>query len=279
VHSFTGDGMLNQLLFFMVVFIWLPFHMLILHRRMQIAFAVFSLILVTIGSLVNYDTILFSTGSLNIGWRGILFILSFVGCYGFLYVSHNKYFPKNPKKQPDYVWSREFWMFTGALLFLLSSVHIIVSTSMPVLNDILGTNFAPVADKDRNEYYADYQVPFAIAIGLLMAMGLYMRYRGNSFKQVASEIIIPVLMALVITIFTAIGYNFGLRDLPLTTLLFVSCALVCANLWYWIKYYRYRITEIGAPLAHVGFGGLLIRVQTEVGDYAGLVRSSFRDPV
>lgn len=260
VHSFTGDGMLNQLLIFMVVFIWLPFHMLIVNRRLQIAFGAYTLLLIIIGSVVDYNHIIFSAGSLNIGWRGILFILAFIGCYAFLYISQDKHFPKNPEKKPDPIWSREFWMFTGALLFLLSSVHIIVSTSMPVLNDILGTNFAPVADKDRNEYYADYQVPFAIAIGLLMTAGLYMRYRGSTLKQFVGDMIVPMLMATAITVFAAIEYNFGFADLPLTTLLFVSCAVVTANLWYWIKHYRYRITEIGAPLAHVGFGVMVLGI-------------------
>lgn len=258
VHSFTGDGMLNQLLFFLLVFIWLPFHFLIIHKRTQYIFLAYAALLFAVGSVVDYNTVIYSSGDLNIGWRGILFVAAFLGCYVFLYLGYSKSFPREKNKEADPVWSREFWMFVGALLLLLSSVHIIVSTSMPVLNDILGTNFAPVADEERNRYYAEYQVPFAIAITLLMSAGMYMRYKGMSFKQLAMRLGIPFAIAAALTFFTVKIYAFTNEDIPLIALMFTSLAVITANLEYWFRFMKGRLSGSGAALAHVGFGLMMV---------------------
>src|SRR5450432_4079646 len=39
-------------------------------------------------------------------------------------------------------WSREFWMFIGSLVIFLSAIFIMVSTSLPVLNDLFKTKWS-----------------------------------------------------------------------------------------------------------------------------------------
>jgi cytochrome c-type biogenesis protein CcmF len=258
VHSFTGDGMLNQLLVFMACFIWLPFHLLIGHRKVQLAFGAFAAIIFLLGIVVDYDAVLIQSGGMNLGWRGILFVLAFAGSYGFLYLGYSRWFPKEKTKDQEPIWSREFWMFVGGLLLLLSAAHIIVSTSMPVLNDILGTRIAPVADEERNRYYAEWQVPFAIAVSLLISIGMYLRYKGMPVKQLAGRIAVPYLIAAALTWLIAAVYAFGSDDLPLIALLFTASAAIAANTDYWLRMMKGKMAAAGSALAHIGFGVLLL---------------------
>ncbi len=258
VHSFTGDGMLNQLLFFMIVFLWLPFYALILHGRTRLYFTIFAAALFLLGVFADYDAVLISSGNFKIGWRGVLFVLGISGCIFFMNRGYYRGFPMEKKSKPDALLSREFWMFTGGLLLLLSAVHIILSTSMPVINDILGTAFAPVAAEERNKYYAEYQVPFAVVISFLMAGAMMLRWKSGAAGIWLRRMMIPMVSGAAITWLLADIYGFEQKQWWLILLMFTSSTMLVSNLQYWIQYAKGNMKGVGAALSHTGFALLIL---------------------
>src|SRR5258705_4419965 len=76
--------------------------------------------------------------------------------------------------------SREFWMFIGSLVFFLSAMVIISKTSLPVFNKIFAVKKAPPEDPEFA--YNSIQVYVAVIIGLLTAIGQYLKYKGTPAK-------------------------------------------------------------------------------------------------
>ena len=87
VHSFTGEGMLIQLLLFLMTF----------------------------------------------SFFGILILI-----YHWSRLSDNQ--------EEERSNSREFWMYIGSLVLFMSAVQIILYTSIPVINKLLPTSYAPPAE-------------------------------------------------------------------------------------------------------------------------------------
>ncbi|MBL7923604.1 MAG: cytochrome c biogenesis protein CcsA, partial [Bacteroidia bacterium] len=50
------------------------------------------------------------------------------------------------KTEDDHISSREFWMFMGMLILVISAIQITITTSIPVINKVFGTKMAPPAD-------------------------------------------------------------------------------------------------------------------------------------
>ena len=136
--------------------------------------------------LVLYSTFLTRSGVLgdssvhafvDLGLSGqlLIYLLFFVLFSFGLLIYHYKKLPK-PKKEES-ISSREFWVFIGSMVFMLSSLQITFSTSMPVFNKLFGpeglislySNDKTIADPI--EHYNQWQVPFAIVITLLVAIG------------------------------------------------------------------------------------------------------------
>ena len=73
--------------------------------------------------------------------------------------------------------SREFWMFIGSLIFFLTALFIIAKTSVPLVNKVIGTNFAPPQDVEFS--YNKVAAMIAIIIGMLTAIGQYFKYKST----------------------------------------------------------------------------------------------------
>src|SRR5262249_19109116 len=106
-------------------------------------------------SLVLYSTFLTRSGILgdtsvhaftgaDMTLQFLIFLEVFFVSALVLYFTRRKSIPSIQKEESTY--SREFWMFIGALVLFLSSIIITAKTSMPVVNKIFGTNIAPPED-------------------------------------------------------------------------------------------------------------------------------------
>ena len=76
-------------------------------------------------------------------------------------------FPKDEAEES--VYSREFWMFAASFVLFLSAVTISIFTSIPIFNKLFGMNKAPFTVDKFNAW----QIPFAIVIALLLAIGQF----------------------------------------------------------------------------------------------------------
>ncbi|WP_207513091.1 cytochrome c biogenesis protein CcsA [Longitalea luteola] len=160
--------------------------------------------------------------------------------------------------------SREFWMFIGSLVLFLSAMAIIVPTSFPIINKLFGTSL--VIGEDKEFPYNRIQIFVAIVVGVLTAIGQYLKYKNTAkayfVKKVLWATVISVLVSASISYFGNINYNkYGLGFLAAIHLaLFASVYAVIANTAYIFIGLNGKLKAAGASVAHLGFGLMLVGI-------------------
>ncbi|HRE74483.1 MAG TPA: cytochrome c biogenesis protein CcsA [Flavobacteriales bacterium] len=254
VHSFTGDGMLGQLLFCLLFFIWASFTLLLVDKKAQIKYTVISLALVLFGIFIDLNTVLYSSGDFVLTWRGLIILVAFTYTIIFLINNYLLHFPREKKEEE--LWSREFWMFIGSLVLVLSAVQITFSTSIPVINLLFDTKMNLVEQAARNEAFNRWQAPFAVIICLLIAFGQFLKYKNTSFTEFGKKILPSLVIAIVLTI--ALGTILQLTHYRYNLLLFTALWSVVANADYWLRFLKGKMNIAGSSIAHIGFGILML---------------------
>jgi cytochrome c-type biogenesis protein CcmF len=224
--------------------------------------------------LVVYSTFLTRSGILgdtsvhaftDLGMNGQLlaFLSVFVIPFFVLFFARFK-FMADPAKE-DAVDSREFWMLVGSLVLFLSAVVIISITSIPVYNKIFGTKLAP--PEDPAFAHNQVQVFVAIIIGILSAIGQFLKYKGGSekgsfFKSIRGVLILTALFSAIIIYFVGIAFNEKgagfLAALYVATI--TSVFSIIANANYWIVILKWKMKSAGASIGHIGFGMVLLGI-------------------
>ncbi len=152
--------------------------------------------------LVLYSTFLTRSGILgensvhtftDLGLTGQLLVL--IGLYTtfvvVMMIFRGKDIPRGADESK--IWSAEFWLFVGILVFLFSSLVITFTTSLPVFNKIFGTNLAPPPNVQL--FYYNWNVWFAIAFGVASGIGQFLWWRRVKGKQIADALFRPFLLA------------------------------------------------------------------------------------
>jgi cytochrome c-type biogenesis protein CcmF len=223
--------------------------------------------------LVLYSTFLTRSGILgdtsvhaftDLGMNGQLlgFLLIFVIPYFALFLARYKSMAA-PKKE-DEIKSREFWMLVGSLILFLSAVVIIAITSTPVFNKLFGTKIAP--PEDAAFAHNQVQVFVAIIIGLLTAIGQFLKFKGTTGDYIKQKITIPLLIALVLSavVYIFVGVKYDEKGIGFTgaiyVALFASVFTVVANLFYFISVQKWKLKSAGASIGHIGFGMVLVGI-------------------
>jgi cytochrome c-type biogenesis protein CcmF len=218
--------------------------------------------------MVLYATFLTRSGVLgdssvhsfvDLGLNGQLLIVlfSFIALPLGLWIYNKvKYKEEKTAQIEEKIHSREFWMFIGALVLVLSLVHIIGATSIPVYNKLFGTNIAPPTDPIA--YYNTWQTPFAMIILLIMAVGQFLRFRETPrsvwLKPVVLSLIISVLLTLIL------AYAFSINTGLYFFFLFACIYAAVANIQYIFTGLKGKLKLAGASIAHAGFGIMLLGV-------------------
>lgn len=241
--------------------------MMITKNRGQSLFSSFLLVILAF-LLILYSTFLTRSGilgnssvhsftDLGLMRQLLIYVLFFVGLAAFLLIKNYKKLPKEATEES--IWSREFWMFIGALVLLLSCLQITFVTSFPVINKIFGTSFA-IGAEGAIKAYNKWQIPFAIVIVLLIAIGQFFKYKKTDPKEFIRKIGFAFIVSLAISIVAGIAFkwiNFS-NTLLLAGLLFACLFSVFANLNYWINILKGKLDNAGASIAHIGFSLLLL---------------------
>lgn len=258
VHSFTGDGLMGQLLLFMFFFLYLGFVMMIQDKKLKTYFSGMVLVIFLIYYLFPSETALVESGDFKLTIKSILAIAGIVISIIFLYAGYQLHFPRQQKEEE--ISSREFWMFIGSLMLLLSAMQIIFTTSLPVINLLFDTNITKVSQEERNLFYNNWQLPFAAIVAILIGVGQFLKYKNTPAKPFLKSIITPIILAFVFTIVFSILYSFQLdmKDFLLEIFMFCSFYAVFANIYYWIKFLKGKLNFAGASVAHIGFGMILL---------------------
>ena len=225
--------------------------------------------------LVLYSTFLTRTGVLGdtsvhsftgegntLYWHLIIMQLFFILLPLVLYFRDRKNIPVVLKEES--MNSREFWMFVGSLLLLISGLYIIVLTSLPFFNKLFGTSWA--IGKDVEYVYNRIMILVAIIIGLLTAITQYFKYKDTTRKYIWSKLLIPTIISIVlaalVSIFGGIDYdNYGAGFLAAIHLaLWTAIYSVVANASYLIVVLKWKMKAAGSSITHFGFGLMLVGI-------------------
>ena len=158
------------------------------------------------------------------------------------------------KHEDDSVFSREFWMYIGVLVLIISSLQITFTTSIPVINKLFGTKLAPPAD--AVSHYNAWQIPLAIIIAILIAVGQFLKFK----KTNSEDFLKKISLSLVISIAGAIIGSLMLHryNIFYSVMMFAVFFAVAANADYFARVLKGNMQKAGASTAHIGFALILL---------------------
>lgn len=241
-------------------------HLMLVNRtKAQSLFATFFLTTLAF-IMVLYSTFLTRSGILgetsvhaftDLGMSGqlLIYLLFFVVLSIVLIIVNRKEIP-SPKEEEE-LWSREFWMFVGSVVLFVSSFQITLYTSMPVWNKLFGMNKAPL--KDAVNFYNTWQLPFAVVIGILIAITQFFKYKKTDVSEFRKKITLSFISSLLITLVISYFLNY-LKEPFYALLLFANIFAFVANGDYLIRVLKGNVKKAGASIAHIGFALMMIGI-------------------
>ena len=169
-----------------------------------------------------------------------------------------------PEKE-EQLTSREFWMFIGSLVLLMSAVLITGSTSLPVYNEIR-EYFNPVFDglslTDPEAHHNRFQIWIGIFIGILSGIAHFLRWRERDFSRHWKNFLVHTLGAVagavVLSALTLLWIEAGPWQYKL--MLFAGWFAVWTNTDYLIRFVKRDAKIFGSSLSHIGFGLMLLGI-------------------
>ncbi|NNC84192.1 MAG: cytochrome c biogenesis protein CcsA [Flavobacteriales bacterium] len=267
VHAFTDNGLGGQLVVYMTFFITVSIGMLMTDTRFRRAY--------WLASVLTFIVALFS------GQRMIALHVWLLASLIMSIISYQKHYPK--EKEEEKLWSREFWMFIGSLVIVMSALQITFMTSKPVFNvlatplrgslewlaellnsDGLATLAAgQLSDKGQDQLIADYnkwQTPFAFVVTMMVAFTQFLRWKDTPLTSFFKQISISALIAVIATSLTVWYFSIPLdgKNLSIILLFFGCWWAVTGNLDYLLRVAKNRVRVSGSSIAHVGFGLVLL---------------------
>ena len=249
VHAFTDLGMTGQLVIYVLAFVLITVALLINNKLFKITYLILSFLILAFGIIFGYKKVLL-----------MFWILSSVIITAAAYYL---YFPK--EKEEEELFSREFWMFLGALILILSSLIITYFTSLPVINKLFNTDYAP----PKVPVYNVWMVPFSIITMLLIACAQFLKYKKTNPKQFIKRISYSFFVAVIFGLACAIPLyfmsNFSTASnsdkwnlISYASLFIASLFAVLANADYWLIMLKGKVLKSGAAIAHIGFALILL---------------------
>jgi cytochrome c-type biogenesis protein CcmF len=264
VHSFTGSGMTGQLLIYLLFFVALSAYMLIYKNPDRTRYALISIALLVLGLVFIEFAVPF-----------VVLFLAFTAF--FMYRGYKNHFPK--QEDEENFLSREFWLFLGSIILLLSSIQISFSTSIPVFNVLLEpfagvfeklysltnigafnelaqANFAPPINPIW--HYNKWQIPFGFLTLLMIATGQFLAYGKTNKSKFLSKIGVSAGISLLLTIIIGWAAGFELSEVNLNLLLFSALFATVANIQYFSQVLKGKIKLGGSSITHVGFALVIL---------------------
>lgn len=198
------------------------------------------------------DTSVHSFGNDGMGRHILIYIFTLLIISAVLLARNYRHMPAKQNEEP---FTREFWLFVGALVMILSAFQVIFTTSIPVLNRIFGTNFAPPAEVVA--HYNSWQLPFAVVMAVLIGMTHFIKWGKNDFKAFARSIALSFALAL--TAGLLITWLYGIHGIGHLLMLFSSLFALFSSLDLLLRF-RKKIVPTGAIITHLGVALFLLAV-------------------
>jgi cytochrome c-type biogenesis protein CcmF len=250
-------------------------HTMISYKNSETALKASVVLVIAVFILILYSTFLTRSGILgdssvhsftDLGLSGQLLIYMLFFMIGAIALSVIRWKEIPTTEKEASVYSREFWMFIGVLILCFMGFQVLISTSIPVWNKIVGlfgieSNMAPPTNP--GEFYSDFQLWFAVMIGLLSAVGQYFWWKKIDKKELLNQLLIPIIIAVVFTL--VVVNTFPVYTIRYIILLFAGVFTVIANGKIFISLMKSSPGLSGGAIAHIGIGLMFIGVMFSAG--------------
>lgn len=241
VHAFTDLGMTGQLLLFLFFFLALPVFASLSGAKLRQAYAGVALAVLALGLASDFHP--------AVRWIWALFgVASF-----YLFIREIYRHLKDLPDQEDALASREFWMFVGALILVVSAIHLSIDTSKPVFNKLIGTSWAISTVPEYNLV----QGILAAFVLILMGVAFFLTYGGRPVQQPLKTWGTPILSALAITLL-CVALVPGFHSPALIALTLAASFTMASALEYALRFMAQKGLTMGPAMAHAGFGLVIL---------------------
>ncbi|MEW6773177.1 MAG: cytochrome c biogenesis protein CcsA [Bacteroidota bacterium] len=243
VHAFTDLGMQGQLLLFILFFIAISVYAFQKDLLAKNLYWLSSLLMLYFSIITSYYKIYL-----------LLWMLLSAGLLIHAYIKHYH------QKDEEDISSKEFWMFVGSLLLFISGIIIIYFTSVPVINQLLNTNKAPMKPEDYNLW----MIPIASIIFLVTGFTQYLRFQKTTFTSIKKYLIFDGLISLIVSLLFFLLIYLNDKNITLYNkltyflLMLFSVYSVVANFHYWTSIAKMHLKKLSSALSHIGFALIII---------------------
>ncbi|MBE8720056.1 heme lyase CcmF/NrfE family subunit [Sphingobacterium pedocola] len=220
--------------------------------------ALISFVLVIYASYLTRSGILGETSvhsftSLGMSGQLIFFNVTFLIITVGLLIWRRKELPSTQKEEDIY--SREFWLFIGALVLTVACVQMIATTSIPVFNTLFGTKVAPPIDPIV--HYNKWQGAFAVVVLLLTSCTQFLKYKRSDPKKfwpaLIASFIVSLILAAVVVYFTKVYTN-----VMYVLITFTAIFCILANIRVLGDALKGKWRLAGSAVSHIGFALLVL---------------------
>src|SRR5690606_23197183 len=245
-------------------------HTMITYKNSETALKISIILVITVFILILYSTFLTRSGVLgdasvhsftDLGLSGqlLLYLFFFLIVAVVFVVIRWKEIPSTQKEISTY--SREFWIFIGATVLCLMGFQVLYPTSYPVFNQIsaaFGGSLNMAIPGDQVAYFSKIQIWFAIAIGILSAVGQFFWWKKIDKKELKNQLFLPFTIALLATMII-INVS-SVRNIGYALLLFSGLFTVISNGKILFSVLKSSPGLSGGAVAHIGVGLMLVGI-------------------
>jgi cytochrome c-type biogenesis protein CcmF len=239
-------------------------HVLIVFKKSGHAFftalflSVITFILVLYASFLTRSGILGETSvhaftDLGMSGQLVIYILFFIVLATSLFIIRWKEFPISTKDEATY--SREFWLFIGSLIILISCFQIVLTTSIPVFNALFGTNIAPPINVIQ--HYNKWQIPIAVLIVIVSGFSQFLKFKDTPRKPFLIRIGLYFAASIVLSI-PVLVYTEYYVNIQYALLIIASIFSILTNAQILSVTIKGSFRQMGSALGHIGFAMLLV---------------------
>jgi cytochrome c-type biogenesis protein CcmF len=191
---------------------------------------------------------------LGMFWQLVSYILIFLVLSVAMLVWRWKEVPITKKDEETY--SREFWMFVGAIFLALSCFHLILVTSIPVWNSAFGTKVAPPTDLVG--HYNVIQASFALVITLITGFSQFMKYKKTDATRFFITTLVYFAVAFLLTALVVYLTGVYKTQFVFWLVMLGSFYSLLANGKVLADALKGKFKLAGSAVAHIGFALMLI---------------------
>ncbi len=183
-----------------------------------------------------------------------------------IYIAKSNLIPVFDKEESIY--SREFWMFVGALVLLFSGGIIAASTSLPVLNalaTLYDPEFVGTVIKDPIPHFNKFQLWTSILVMVLAAKTIFLRYKAGEWSTgqkitFAKGQLFHAALAGGMTLLLSLWIDFFHWKYAL--LAFCAFYTILSNAAFLLRKSMKNAKMASAVFSHIGFGVMIIGILT-----------------